>query len=101
MIEDLDLDSEKFKEILDGFFKLLKNKDIILTEREQEVFCKMLNGASNPEIARTLVISSHTAKAHVENIIRKLCAKNRTEAVVKGIFSVLYQIGFRLDKPND
>jgi LuxR family maltose regulon positive regulatory protein len=40
-------------------------------------------GASNPGIADHLVISLPTAKKHVANILGKLDAHNRTEAVAR------------------
>lgn len=55
-----------------------------LSERELEVLQLMAGGASNQEIAETLVIALTTAKKHVSNIIRKLGADNRTQAVAKG-----------------
>jgi ATP/maltotriose-dependent transcriptional regulator MalT len=54
-----------------------------LTTRELEVYRLLGLGLSNREIARRLVISPSTAKAHVHNILRKLGVENRTQAVVK------------------
>jgi LuxR family maltose regulon positive regulatory protein len=55
----------------------------LLTARESEVLRLLGLGLSNREIARQLVISPSTAKVHVHNILRKLGAENRTQAVVK------------------
>jgi DNA-binding NarL/FixJ family response regulator len=52
-----------------------------LTPRELEVLALMGKGASNNEIAATLDITPRTAKVHVQNILGKLGATNRTEAV--------------------
>ncbi len=52
-----------------------------LSTREQEVLHLMAGGASNQEIAKTLVITLDTVKRHVSNILSKLGASNRTQAV--------------------
>ncbi len=56
-----------------------------LTEREYEVLKLVVDGQSNAQIANTLTISEHTAKAHVCNIIQKLVVDDRTQAAVKAI----------------
>lgn len=53
-----------------------------LTERELDVLALMVEGLSNPQIADKLVITRATAKAHVHNILQKLCAATRTQATV-------------------
>lgn len=52
-----------------------------LTPRELEVLALIGAGFSNGEIAEQLVIAPRTAKVHVQNILAKLDAANRTEAV--------------------
>ena len=54
-----------------------------LTERETDVLRLLASGASNRAIADHLVISVPTAKKHVANILGKLQARNRTEAVAQ------------------
>ncbi len=56
-----------------------------LTQREYEVLKLVVDGKSNSEIAKTLTISEHTAKAHVCNIIQKLVVDDRTQAAVKAL----------------
>ena len=52
-----------------------------LTDREREVLALMTEGMSNPDIAEELVVSRSTVKFHVSNILSKLGAESRTEAV--------------------
>jgi LuxR family maltose regulon positive regulatory protein len=54
-----------------------------LTEREREVLRLLLEGASNQEIARRLVLSINTVKRHVYNLCGKLGVQSRTQAIVK------------------
>lgn len=54
-----------------------------LTEREKEVLKLLSEGCSNTEIAKKLIISSHTAKVHVSNILSKLAVTDRVQAAVK------------------
>ena len=56
-----------------------------LTKREVEVLGLMAQGRTNPEIARELVIARPTAKTHVERVIRKLGASDRTQAAVRAV----------------
>src|SRR5437867_6923238 len=52
-----------------------------LTRREQEVLRLLATGASNQEIAQTLVIELPTVKKHVSNLLGKLGASSRTQAI--------------------
>jgi DNA-binding NarL/FixJ family response regulator len=56
-----------------------------LTEREIEVLKLLVMGKSNTEIAQDLIVSVHTAKAHVCSILQKLCVDDRVQAAVKAI----------------
>jgi LuxR family maltose regulon positive regulatory protein len=54
-----------------------------LSERELDVLYLLARGASNQEIARELELALNTVKHHMSNIISKLGASNRTQAVVE------------------
>jgi LuxR family transcriptional regulator, maltose regulon positive regulatory protein len=54
-----------------------------LTERELDILRLMALGASNQDIAEQLVITVGTVKSHINHILRKLDAHNRTEAVAR------------------
>ena len=56
-----------------------------LTEREFEVLKHLVSGKSNTEIAKELIVSVHTAKAHVCSILQKMCVNDRVQAAVKAV----------------
>lgn len=51
-----------------------------LTYREVEVLTLVSDGSSNRDIAEALVISEHTVRAHLRNILDKLRLENRIQA---------------------
>jgi DNA-binding NarL/FixJ family response regulator len=53
-----------------------------LTGREQEVLDLLAQGHAPQEIAAQLVVSVHTARGHVKNLMTKLGAHTQLEAVV-------------------
>jgi DNA-binding NarL/FixJ family response regulator len=53
-----------------------------LTDREREILRLVAAGKPNKEIAAELVISEHTARTHVSNILRKLGLASRTQAAL-------------------
>jgi DNA-binding NarL/FixJ family response regulator len=56
-----------------------------LTPREIQVLQLLTKGLANKEIADALNISEYTVKDHLKNILAKLRAADRTEAVTKAI----------------
>lgn len=58
-----------------------KIASIGLSKREYEVLCEIAQGLSNKEIAAKLFVSESTVKTHVSNVLVKLDAKRRTQAI--------------------
>jgi DNA-binding CsgD family transcriptional regulator len=56
-----------------------------ITARELEVLGLCADGLANKQIAQRLGVTPHTAKFHVESLLRKLGAANRAGAVKEGI----------------
>ncbi len=89
------LDPVIARKVLDSFPKqetlgILKDKSsdegrVPLTEREYEVLKHLVEGKSNTEIAKELIVSVHTAKAHVCSILQKMCVNDRVQAAVKAV----------------
>ena len=89
------LDPVIARKALDAFPKqetvgILKDKTaeegrIPLTDREFEVLKHLVDGKSNTEIAKELIVSVHTAKAHVCSILQKMCVNDRVQAAVKAV----------------
>jgi NarL family two-component system response regulator LiaR len=63
-----------------------------LTRREREVLRLMVQGINNADIAGALSVSPYTVKNHVSNILGKLGAATRTEAVTLAIKNRIVQV---------
>jgi len=74
----------------------LKGRDDI-SGREQEVLQLVCEGATNREIAQRLIVSEHTVKVHLRNILNKLNLRNRQQvaayAVQEGLVTDLKSEG--------
>jgi len=63
-----------------------------LSARELEIIELVATGATNQQIARELIISVNTVKAHLRNIFAKLDVESRTEATLYVIQHGLIQV---------
>ena len=62
-----------------------ENQGKVITEREEQVLQLLADGLSTPEIAERLFISQKTVKNHLASIYEKIDARDRTQAVIRGI----------------
>jgi DNA-binding NarL/FixJ family response regulator len=58
-----------------------KIKELDISNREYEVLIGISEGLSNKEIGEKLFVSESTVKTHVSNLLSKLDAKRRTQAI--------------------
>ncbi len=69
-------------------------KDIsTLTRREMEVLSALARGLNNRAIAENLVISEHTVKKHIGQILEKLNLQDRTQAALFAVSKGLNKVG--------
>ncbi|MFW6118678.1 MAG: response regulator transcription factor [Chloroflexota bacterium] len=61
-----------------------KSKEDI-SGREQEVLQLVCEGATNREIAERLIVSEHTVKVHLRNILNKLNLRNRQQVAAYAV----------------
>ena len=57
----------------------------LLTKREQQVLRLIADGASTPEVAEAMFISTKTVRHHLSSIYEKLESRDRTQAVVRAV----------------
>jgi DNA-binding NarL/FixJ family response regulator len=54
----------------------------VLSGREAEVLALVAKGLANKQVARTLGISEHTVKVHLNNVYRRIGVNDRTSAAL-------------------
>ena len=70
-----------------------RNKRDELSAREIEVLRAVATGDTNRQIAKTLAISEFTVRNHINNVLAKLNARDRTEAAVQALKRGWFSIG--------
>ena len=75
----------EFSNMSEAVRRQAKAAGTVLTKREQEILKLLARGASNKEMAETLVIAENTVKTHLRNILRKLHLHNRVQAAIYAI----------------
>ncbi|MGD9681606.1 MAG: DNA-binding response regulator [Candidatus Obscuribacterales bacterium] len=64
---------------------LEESLDIVLTDRQRSILSLVSQGYSNKKIGTLLFLSHETVKSHLQRVMGRLAASDRTEAVVKAI----------------
>ena len=77
--EEIGINKDSFAEYLKGGYDLKLSQAIKLMKLLGLTESQLIS-AYNHEIAEKIYVSVHTVKAHVSSIIKKLNAKNRTDA---------------------
>ncbi len=70
-----------------------------LSGRERQVFHLVAQGRSNLEIADSLIIGTETVKTHVGNILAKLGARDRIQAVIYAYETGFFNSDVHSDEP--
>jgi two-component system nitrate/nitrite response regulator NarL len=71
-----------------------------LSNRERAILSHLMQGGSNKHIARELAIAEATVKVHVKSLLRKIQAKNRTQAAMWGMNNLESANGTPAQRPD-
>src|SRR6266705_6489647 len=89
MLDELQRKDQRLEQLVDQLLgetgrRTATNVELLapLTRREQQVLELLVDGLTNREIAMRLVVEPDTVKDHVQSIIKKLGATDRTHAAV-------------------
>ncbi len=84
------LDPQIARKVMDHLKPPTQNQNTShLSQRELEVLKLIVEGKSNPEIAKVLYLSPNTIKTHVRGIMNKLSVDDRVQAAVVALRSGL------------
>jgi len=83
--------SETTKDVMEGFGQMTREqRDCLrlafdrLTARELDILLELARGSTDREVAAKFVLFEDTVKTHLRSILKKLGARNRTQAVEYG-----------------
>lgn len=77
--------------LLRGLIRRRREEDVAvdrfsrLSPREKEVFALLVDGCDHRSIAERLVVSPHTARTHIQNVLEKLEVHSRLEALALAV----------------
>ena len=61
----------------------MMKRQSFLTKRERQIFKLLIQNQSTQDIASNLGISEKTVRNHISNVIQKMNAKGRTQAIIE------------------
>ena len=83
--------------LLRGLIRRRRDEDVVvdrfsrLSPREKEVFALLVDGNDHRNIADILVVSPHTARTHIQNVLEKLEVHSRLEALALAVEHRLFE----------
>jgi DNA-binding NarL/FixJ family response regulator len=90
---------DQAKIFLKMYHKSAENLTIPLTKQEHRILVHISLGLSNREISKSLNISLETVKEHVQNVLRKLQASDRTAAAIWALKNGIPTLNLKFDDP--
>ncbi len=91
---------DQAKIFLKMYHKPAENLMLPLTKQEHRILVHLSLGLSNREISKSLNISLETVKEHVQNVLRKLQASDRTAAAIWALKNGIPHLNVKFDEPT-